>query len=633
MIDSPERILEQYWGFTQFRSPQKEIISSVLESKDTIALLPTGGGKSICFQIPTLLKEGVCIVISPLIALMQDQVKNLKKRNIKALTIPSGSNQNDIITLFDQVKFGKVKFLYLSPERLQAPLIQQKIKELNVSLVAIDEAHCISEWGHDFRPSYRTIQILKEILPTVNFIALTATANKRVLEDISKNLAMSNPALFQKSFFRENLAYQVFKIEDKLTRLIEIFTKTKVPAIVYVNSRKKTAEIANFLNANNFKSTFYHAGLTVLEKQTAFEDWMSEKKPIIVATNAFGMGIDKPNVGLVIHYNLPSSIENYVQEAGRAGRNEKKSFAVLFYNENDLFLQKQRAVNSIPTLLEIKEVHRKLYQYFRIANGELLDEVFSFNFFEFCEHYHFHQLKTDVVLKLLANYGIVALENSFNKKATLIVTGSPHSVLHFSKNNSTLKNFVNILLRTYGGLFENEIKIDEFFIAKKVGITAAQVIKNLKILEAQDLVEYKQVNSDLSLSFLVPREDDKTINRFSREIKQFLSLKKEKTTNFINFITNNTRCRSEQLLSYFDEKMIRSCGICDVCIAQKRIPAKNVASQIQAVLEKKKQLSSSEISSLLNIFEKDILIHLQILLEEDQIIINNQNKFQLKVSL
>lgn len=633
MTDSPEKILAQYWGFTQFRTPQKEIITSVLENRDTIALLPTGGGKSICFQIPTLLKEGVCIVISPLIALMQDQVKNLKKRNIKALTIPSGSNQNEIITLFDQVKFGKVKFLYLSPERLQTPLIQQKIKELNVCLVAIDEAHCISEWGHDFRPSYRSIQILKELLPAVNFIALTATANKRVLEDISVNLALTNHALFQKSFFRENLAYQVFKIEDKLTRLIQVFTKTKVPAIVYVNSRKKTAEIANFLNANNFKSTFYHAGLSVLEKQTAFEDWMSEKKPIIVATNAFGMGIDKPNVGLVIHYNLPTSIENYVQETGRAGRNEKKSFGVLFYNENDLFLQKQQIVNSIPTLLEIKEVHRKLYQYFRIANGELLDEVFSFNFFEFCEQYNFHQLKTDVVLKLLANYGILALENSFNKKATLIVTGSPYSLLHFSKNNSALKTFVNILLRTYGGLFENEIKIDEFFIAKKVGITASQVIRNFKILEAQNLVEYKQVNSDLSLSFLVPREDDKTINRFSKEIKQFLSLKKEKTTNFINFITNNTRCRSEQLLSYFDEKTNRKCGICDVCIAHKKKPAKNITSQIKEVLEKKKQLSSSEISSLLNIFEKDILIHLQILIGEDQIIINNQNKFQLKVEL
>jgi ATP-dependent DNA helicase RecQ len=630
MINSPEKILEKYWGFTRFRNPQKEIITSVLENKDTIALLPTGGGKSICFQIPTLLKDGVCIVISPLIALMQDQVKNLKKRNIKALTIPSGSNQNEIITLFDQVKFGKVKFLYLSPERLQAPLIQQKIKELNVCLVAIDEAHCISEWGHDFRPSYRTIQILKEVLPTVNFIALTATANKRVLKDISKNLALSNPTLFQKSFFRENLAYQVFKIEDKLTRLIQIFTKTKVPAIIYVNSRKKTAEIASFLNANNFKSTFYHAGLSVLEKQTAFEDWMSEKKPIIVATNAFGMGIDKPNVGLVIHYNLPASIENYVQETGRAGRNEKKSFGVLFYNENDLFLQKQQATNSIPSILEIKEVHRKLYQYFRIANGELLEEVFSFNFSEFCEKYNFQQLKTDVILKLLTNHGVIALENSFNKKATLIVTGNHYAILHFSKSNGDLKNFVNILLRTYGGLFENEIKIDEFFIAKKAGITSSQVVKNLKILEAQSLVEYTQVHSNLSLRFLVPREDDKTINRFSEEIKQFLFLKKEKTTKFINFITNDTTCRSEQLLSYFDEKIKKKCGICDVCLKSKKKTKEDIAAQIQALLEINKQLSSLEISSLLNIFEKDILIHLQTLLAANQIVVNNQNKFQLK---
>ena len=383
MINSPEKILKEYWGFNAFRNPQKEIITSVLENTDTIALLPTGGGKSICFQVPALLKDGVCIVISPLIALMQDQVKNLKKRNIKALTIPSGSNQNEIITLFDNIKFGKVKFLYISPERLQTPLIQQKIKELQVNLVAIDEAHCISEWGHDFRPSYRSIKILKELLPTVNFIALTATANKRVLEDISTNLALSNHALFQKSFFKENLAYQIFKIEDKLSRLIQIFNKTKVPAIIYVNSRKKTVEISNFLHANKFKSTCYHAGLSPSEKQIAFEDWMSEKKPIIVATNAFGMGIDKPNVGLVIHYNLPASIENYVQETGRAGRNEKKSFGVLFFNENDLFLQKKQAENSIPTISEIKEVHRKLYQYFRIANGELLEEMFFFNFSEF----------------------------------------------------------------------------------------------------------------------------------------------------------------------------------------------------------------------------------------------------------
>lgn len=630
MINSPEKILKEYWGFDAFRNPQKEIITSVLENTDTIALLPTGGGKSICFQVPALLKDGVCIVISPLIALMQDQVKNLKKRNIKALTIPSGSNQNEIITLFDNIKFGKVKFLYISPERLQTPLIQQKIKELQVNLVAIDEAHCISEWGHDFRPSYRSIKILKELLPTVNFIALTATANKRVLEDISTNLALSNHALFQKSFFKENLAYQIFKIEDKLSRLIQIFNKTKVPAIIYVNSRKKTVEISNFLQANKFKSTCYHAGLSPSEKQIAFEDWMSEKKPIIVATNAFGMGIDKPNVGLVIHYNLPASIENYVQETGRAGRNEKKSFGVLFFNENDLFLQKKQAENSIPTISEIKKVHRKLYQYFRIANGELLEEMFFFNFSEFCEKYNFQQLKTDVILKLLANYGVVVLENSFHKKATLMVTGSHFAILHFSKSNSSLKYFVNILLRTYGGLFENEIKIDEFLIAKKGGITSSQVVTNLKILEKQNLVAYTQVTSDLSLRFLVPREDDKTINRFSKEIKQFLFLKKEKTTKFINFLTNNTRCRSEQLLSYFDEKTTKKCGICDVCISQKNKTKENITAQIQALLKKNQPLSSLEISSLLNIFEKDILIHLQGLLATDQIIINNQNKFQIK---
>ena len=482
MIHSPEKIIEKYWGFTSFRAPQKEIIKGVLKKRDVIALLPTGGGKSICFQVPALMQEGVCIVISPLIALMQDQVSNLKKRDIKAVIIPSGSNQNEIVTVFDQIKFGKVKFLYISPERLQSTLIQQKIKELNVNLVAIDEAHCISEWGHDFRPSYRNIKILKEIVPNVTFIALTATANKKVLADISNTLALSNHLTFKKSFFRKNLAYQVFKVEDKLGRLLQIFTKTKVPTIIYVNSRRKTAALANFLNANKFNSTFYHAGLSALEKQTAFNDWMTEKKSIIVATNAFGMGIDKPNVGLVIHYNLPSSTENYVQETGRAGRNEAKSFGVLLYNENDIYLQQQQTESSIPSILEVKEVHKKLYQFFRIANGELLEETFSFNFLEFCKKYNFQVLKTDVILKLLVNYGIIELNTSFNKKSTLKVIGTHYTVLNFSKNNKAFKNFINVLLRTYGGLFEDEIKIDEFFLAKKAGITSVQTIKNLKIL-------------------------------------------------------------------------------------------------------------------------------------------------------
>ncbi|MFD2528072.1 RecQ family ATP-dependent DNA helicase [Polaribacter marinaquae] len=631
MMLSPENILKKYWGFTSFRAPQKEIISAVLNNKDTIALLPTGGGKSICFQVPALVKEGVCIVVSPLIALMQDQVENLKQKNIKAITIPTGSQQDEIVTLFDKIKFGKVKFLYISPERLQSSLIQQKIKELNVNLVAIDEAHCISEWGHDFRPSYRNIKVLKEILPEVGFIALTATANKKVLLDIETNLELNNTLLFKKSFFRENLAYQVFKIEDKLERLTSIFRKTKTPAIVYVNSRKKTEEISNFLNAKNFKSTFYHAGLTVIDKEKAFNNWMLEKTPIIVATNAFGMGIDKPNVGLVIHLNLPNSLENYVQETGRAGRNEKKSFGVLLYSEHDIYLHQKQIENSIPSILEIKEVHKKLYQQFRIALGEISEEVYAFNFYEFCKKYNLQVLKTDAILKLLVNYGIIELNSSFNKKSTLKVTASHYSILNFSNNNNSLKNFINVLLRTYGGLFEDEIKINEFFIAKKAGITSNKVIQNLELLEQQQLLVYNQSNENAALNFLMPREDDKTINRYSKEIKQFLFLKEEKAKNFIAFIKNNKVCRSKQLLAYFDEIKQENCGICDVCLAIKKKQTKNLSEDIIELLNPNKQLSSKEITNFLNAKEKDILIHLQTLLAEDKLILNNLNKFQLKI--
>ena len=323
MYEKSLKILQHYWGYTSFRAPQQKIITTVLNGKNTIALLPTGGGKSICFQVPALVNEGVCIVISPLIAFMQDQVDSLINKGIKATTIPSGSSQDAIITLFDNIRFGNIKFLYLSPERLQSRFIQDKIKQLNVNLIAIDEAHCISEWGHDFRPSYQNIAILKELHPTTNIIALTATATKKVIDDIIISLGIENPTIFKKSFFRENLAYQIFNTDDKLGKLHQIFTKTKAPAIVYVNSRAKTKDICAYLNVNGFKSTYYHGGLSNTEKQLSFDNWITEKTPIIVATNAFGMGIDKPNVKVVIHLNLPASIENYIQEAGRGGRNGK----------------------------------------------------------------------------------------------------------------------------------------------------------------------------------------------------------------------------------------------------------------------------------------------------------------------
>ena len=629
MISSKE-ILKEYWGYPNFRPQQEEIITSVLDNKDVIALLPTGGGKSICFQIPTLLKEGVCIVISPLIALMQDQVKNLKSKGIKAETIPSRSKQDELITLFDNIKFGGVKFLYLSPERLQSKFIQQKITELNVNLIAIDEAHCISEWGHDFRPSYRNIKILRELKPEINFIALTATANKKVINDISINLDLKEPLLFKKSFFRENLAYQIFPTEDKLQRLIQIFNKTKTPAIVYVNTRKKTEQISNFLNANNFKSSFYHAGLSSIEKKIAFNNWLSEKTPIVVATNAFGMGIDKANVGIVIHLDLPTSIENYVQETGRAGRNNKKSFAVLLYNNNDILQFKERLNKTLLSIKEVKEIHKKLYQHFRISLGELSLDSYSFNILEFSKKNNFSVLKVDAAIKILVNNGVLEIENQYNKKSTLQFIVNSKTTLLYLDRNKYLKGFTNSILRTYAGLFENQIKIDEFYIAKKSGITTKLVLANLKQLEKDNIVSYKAVNNDAEITFLLPREDDYTINRFSKEIKQFLNQKKKKSNDLVSFVNNNKICRSIQVLDYFDDLKSNNCGICDVCIAKKGKSSENISNNIIQLLKNKNSLSSKEISEGLTALEKDILIHLRQLLIDDIVSLNHQNKYTLK---
>ncbi len=627
---SPKEILKEYWSFSSFREPQEDIIKAVLQQKDVITLLPTGGGKSICFQVPAMVKEGVCLVISPLIALMQDQVESLKKRNIKATTIKSGSSQDEIVTLFDNIKFGNIKFLYISPERLQSIFMQQKIKELNISFVAIDEAHCISEWGHDFRPSYRNIKILKEIIPDVNFIALTATANKRVLKDISSNLELKNPSIFRNSFARDNLAYQVFTVEDKLSRLAQIFTKTKLPAIIYVNSRKKTVELANFLNAKNFKSSFYHGGLSAKEKQISFDNWMTERTSIMISTNAFGMGIDKSNVGIVIHFDVPFSIENYIQESGRAGRNKKKSFAVLLKNENDIAIYKEYVKKGLPSILEIKEVHRKLYQYFRISNGEISETPYGFNLLEFSEIYKFTPIKVDTILKILSNNGVLELTNTYNQKSTVIFTESSKNVISYAIRNIYTKSFIDTLLRTYTGLFKQEVKVDEFLLAKKNNITSKQVIANLERLEQEEILIYNKVKTDTEIRFLVPREDDITINRFSREISQFLKQKEKKSEDFLAYITNNKVCRSIQILEYFDEISTKKCGICDVCLSKKRNITKDISSEILSILKQKNDLTSQEINQHLKANEKDILIHLRQLLSANKVQINHQNKYHLK---
>jgi len=629
-MNEATKILKEYWNFSSFITPQEEIIQAVLEKKDVIALLPTGGGKSICFQLPAMMREGVCLVISPLISLIQDQVENLKKRGIKATSIQSGVSENEILILFDNIKFGNYKFLYISPERLQSSLIQEKIKQLKISFVAVDEAHCISEWGHDFRPAFRNITILRTLIPELHFIALTATANKRVLLDIEKSLDLKDTKVFKKSFFKEHLAYQIFNVEDKLLKLKQIFSKTKTPGIVYVNSRKKTVQIAQFLNSNNFKSSFYHGGLTTLEKENAFENWMKEKTPIMVATNAFGMGIDKENVGIVIHFDIPYSIENYIQEAGRAGRNQKKAFAVLLKNDNDISNQIEYEKKTLPSLKEVKEIHKKLYQYFRIALSEIPENSVGFNLLEFSKIYDFSVSKVDAVLRILANNSIIEITNTYNKKSSIIFHETSKNITLYAINNSYLKNFINSILRTYTGLFEQEVKIDEFLLAKKNNTTSKQVIGYLNQLEKDGILSYNRVHTDAEIRFLIPREDDKTINFYSKEITQFLKQKEKKSIDFLRFIQNNSVCRSIQILNYFDEKSTKKCGICDVCLSEKKPQKKDIISEILILLNEKGKLSSQEINHFLNFNEKDILIHLQKLISKNKITINNQNKYQKK---
>jgi len=619
-------ILKKYWNHNSFREPQEKIINTVLENNNTIVLLPTGGGKSICFQIPALLKDGICIVISPLIALMQDQVDNLNSKGIKAVAITSGTSQDDLITLFDNIRFGNYTFLYLSPERLQSAFIQEKIAQLTVNLIAIDEAHCISEWGHDFRPSYRNIKVLKELKPTTPIIALTATATNEVLKDIASSLEIEDAIVFKKSFYRNNLAYQIFTLEDKLGRLLQICSKAKAPVIIYVSSRNKTKEIAAFLNANNFKASYYHGGLTSIVKQEVFDNWISEKTPIIVATNAFGMGIDKDNVKVVVHLDLPNSIENYIQEAGRAGRNGNKAFSAVLVHKNDIRLFKERIENTFPTITEIKHIYKSLCLNFQIAKGELIEESFEFNLLAFSERYKTPVNKVVTTLNLLEANGIMQVSDGYNKKSTVQFLSSSKQILNYSKSESKSSKVIQLLLRSYGGIFEQETKINEFWLAKKSNLLSKQVVEILSKLHSEELLEYKKATDNAELYFLVPREDDKTINSISKNIQKYIKQKIKKATDLVAFIENDTLCRNIQLLDYFNEKHLSECGICDVCLSNK-VSFQDISSEVINYLTSKKLATSKEICQHISSKEDNVLVNLQHLLSEEKISINNFNQY------
>jgi ATP-dependent DNA helicase RecQ len=630
-MTQPKDILKHYWGYETFRPPQEDIINAVVSGKDTIALLPTGGGKSLCYQIPGILLDGVCVVISPLISLMRDQVASLNKKGINAIALQSKLSVDEIVAVFDNLKFGNAKFLYLSPERLQSALIIQKIKELNINCIAVDEAHCISEWGHDFRPSYRQIKDIRTYFPNTNIIALTATATKKVIKDIQKNLELKDCKIFKKSFYRDNLAYQVYTLENKLDRLLRILHKNQSSTIIYVSSRKKTEELANYINSKGFKTVSYHGGMSSEDKQSSFDLWMTEERPIIVATNAFGMGIDKPNVRVVIHMDLPYSIENYIQEAGRGGRDGEKAFSVVLQNENDILSFRRNTIEKIPSISEIKEVHKRLYKHFHVAKGESVEAAFDFNLQEFCELYGFKSRKTTTILQILKNHGIIDINHRFETKSTIQVIISSNELIQFTSKNQLTMQLIELLLRSYGNIFYQKVKISEFILAKKLKTTSRKVKKILNKLHNKEIIAYKEVNSNHDLFFLLPREDDKTINRHSKSIKKYLELQQVKAKRLVQFVRNNEVCRSQQVLSYFGESFEKTCGMCDVCIRRKRSKKKDdISEDLLLLFKKEHELSKEEIFTQVDAAEDTILIHLRNLLRRDIIAISSESKLYLK---
>jgi ATP-dependent DNA helicase RecQ len=630
-LNHPINILERYWKFTSFRPLQEEIINSVLEGEDTFTLLPTGGGKSVCFQVPALVKEGICIVISPLVALMKDQVQALQNKGIKAMALTSGISYNELDKLLDNCIYGNYKFLYLSPERLQQDIVQDRIRQMNVNLIAVDEAHCISQWGNDFRPSYKNIITLRELQPTVNVIALTASATPEVVDDIIKELDFINPKVFRQSFSRSNLAYMTFTEEDKRFRLKTILTKNKASSIVYVRNRKATQDISSFLESSGFTATYYHGGLTNTEKDKAIDSWMNNQKQVMVATNAFGMGIDKPDVKTVIHLNLPESLESYFQEAGRAGRDGKKAFAVILKNNSDDILVENQFLKVLPDVDFIKLVYRKLSSYFQVPYGEGQDDTFDFNFNKFCKTYGFNTLLAYNAILILDRTSIITLSKQFNNRTKVLFTVNNTALFSYLETHPEISIIVKSILRTYGGAFEQETKINTVLMAEKAATSEEKIIAALVLLEKAEIITLKHSITDAQITYLVPREDDKTINRISKVIRQQNALKKKQVLSVLDYSNNNDICKSVQLLSYFEETKISDCGICSVCINKKSSPkvaSKTIKKEIIKALEHG-ALSSRALFESLSFSEENINTQLIELLEHNIISITNTNTYKL----
>lgn len=601
--DRYTRILRQYWGHSAFRGIQRDIIESIGSGHDTLGLMPTGGGKSITFQVPALAAEGVCIVITPLIALMKDQVYNLRRRGILAAAIYSGMTRHEILRTLENCILGSTKVLYVSPERIASELFKTKLRHMKVSFITVDEAHCISQWGYDFRPSYLHIADIRQIKPEAPLLALTATATRQVADDIQEKLKFKDGNMFRMSFERKNLAYIVRHATDKRGEMLHILRSVMGSAIVYVRSRKRASEISGWLEENGVEATFYHAGLEHSVKDEQQKLWHDDVKRVMVATNAFGMGIDKPDVRVVIHFDCPSSLEAYFQEAGRAGRDGMKSYAVMLYNGSDDTKLQKRIADEFPEKEYIRSVYDHLAGFFQIAVNNGCGHTFMFDIRKFCRTYKLFPVQTDAALKILERAGYIEYNTDPNSDPRIVFLISRDHLYMLNELSPLEDRLITTLLRNYGSLFIDYTYIDEDMIAAQAGLTSQQIYLLLKGLTQKRILHFVPRSKTPFITYTRDRVDgeDLIITRDVYEDRKEQFAKRINTV--IGYATNDNVCRSRQLLRYFDEPRSTDCGQCDVCLAHKRMPdterlLRDARDMITALLDDRKRHHLTELLSL-----------------------------------
>ncbi|RGM14367.1 RecQ family ATP-dependent DNA helicase [Bacteroides stercoris] len=561
------RILKQYWGYDRFRGIQEDIIDSISKNKDTLGLMPTGGGKSITFQVPALAKEGMCLVITPLIALMKDQVQNLKKRGIKALAIYSGMSRQDIIITLENCIFGNYKFLYISPERLDTEIFRTKLRKMHISMITVDESHCISQWGYDFRPAYLKIAEIRELLPGVPVLALTATATPEVVKDIQARLHFRHKNVFRMSFERNNLAYIVRKTENKTAELLHILRSMPGSAIVYVRNRRRTKEITELLNNEHITADFYHAGLDDATKDIRQHRWQSGESRVMVATNAFGMGIDKPDVRIVIHMDLPDSIEAYFQEAGRAGRDGQKAYAVILYAKSDKTTLHKRIPDTFPEKEYIRDVYEHLQYYYQMAMGDGLDCVREFNIEDFCRKFKYFPVPVDSALRILTQAGYLEYTAEQDSTSRILFTIRRDELYRLREMGEDMDRLIQAVLRSYTGVFTDYTYINEDSLAIRTGLTRRQIYEMLVHLAKLRIVSYIPHKKTPYIIYTRERVEAQRIH-ISPEVYEHRKARYETRINaMLDYVTNDTVCRSRMLLDYFGERNEHNCGQCDTCIS------------------------------------------------------------------